>query len=50
MKNNTIKIRKGLFETNSSSVHVFIIDKEASDKLSNTIDLSADNDIGDVIR
>lgn len=45
-----IKLRKGLFETNSSSIHALIIDKEANDKLGSTIDLSADNPVGDVIR
>lgn len=45
-----INIRHRFFETNSSSVHALIIDIEANDKLPTTIDLSADDSIGDIIR
>lgn len=43
-------IRKGQFETNSSSTHCLIIDKNCGEKLGETIDLSADNYTGDFIR
>lgn len=45
-----IEIRDGFFETNSSSIHALIISKESEDKLPKTVDLSADNPIGDVVR
>ena len=45
-----IQIRNRMFETNSSSVHALIIDKDAEEHLSSTIDLSADNSIGDITR
>ena len=43
-------IRKGVFETNSSECHALIIPREQGIKLTSTIDLSADDDKGDVFR
>lgn len=45
-----IQIRHSMFETNSSSIHALIVEKEAEGTLGSTIDLSADNPIGDVTR
>ena len=45
-----IQIRKSFFETNSSSTHSLIINLETDCRLPSTIDLSADDSIGDVIR
>lgn len=39
-----------MFETNSSSVHALIIDRDAEEKLISTIDLSADTPVGDITR
>ena len=43
-------IRKGIFETNSSECHALIIPREQGIDLTRTIDLSADDDKGDIFR
>lgn len=45
-----LNVRYGLFETNSSECHALIIPKEQEVSLTKTIDLSADNDTGDIFR
>lgn len=45
-----IQVRLRMFETNSSSIHALIVEKEAEETLGTMIDLSADNPIGDVTR
>lgn len=45
-----ISIRKGQFETNSSSVHALIIDTEANGKLPTILNLDVDSDEGDYVR
>ena len=43
-------MRKSMFETNSSECHALIIPREQGVELTRTIDLSADDDKGDVFR
>ena len=45
-----IEVRNGMFETNSSSCNVLVIPKEQEVRVPKTIDLSADDYDGDLMR
>lgn len=45
-----LNVRYGLFETNSSECHALIIPNEQGVNITKTIDLSSDDDKGDIFR